>query len=190
MLDFKLSASNGAIKLSWRSVKGACSYDIYRADQLLANVTKNSYTDENPVYNDNNAYYVVPKKYNMDGHKSETRDIFADPVYKSANLIDIAKDPAAYQGKYVQIGSLTRVNSYRTGAFNENVVIVVSRSDGNKNYYAFLVLEYYDYWNWTVANDLLSANPSRFSASGQVTGTSAYEDRGDIPVLTITDVNW
>ena len=52
-------ASTSSINLNWNSVEDAASYNIYRGDDKIANVTETSYTDESLEYDTEYCYTVT-----------------------------------------------------------------------------------------------------------------------------------
>lgn len=85
-----------SIKVSWTSVKNATSYNIYRGNEKVANVTETSYLDENLDYNTEYCYTVRAVNGELESEKSNEAcaKTLGEDIVELASSFSIYPNPA------------------------------------------------------------------------------------------------
>lgn len=88
-------ASTSSITLTWGEVENATTYNVYRADELVANVADVNYTDENLESNTEYCYTVTAVNGSEESEKSEEECVktLEDGIEELVSKIEVYPNP-------------------------------------------------------------------------------------------------
>ena len=87
--------STSSIILTWDNVENALSYNVYRDDEMIINVTNTNYTDNNLEYNTEYCYTVTAVRNETESDKSEEKcaKTLGESINELSSSINIYPNP-------------------------------------------------------------------------------------------------
>ena len=184
MGSITLKRKDDSVTVSWKAVRGALRYAVYRNEKMVGMVEgKTSWTDESLPVDRTYTYKVQPLTYLREGAFSDAVSINVSIQSIAVTLADLYKSNQKYirMDCYVDPGTM----QFTWGIIaNHDYHIGVVQTIRGRSYYATLVLENYQSWD----GDIPDIHSKRFQIK-KVRGIGKVTYGGVLPVIVMHDIS-